>query len=108
WAYGMLIGAAVTYVVAFSWLQSQHLERTHLPEYGVIAWLAWRAVAPLVPGTATGYGVAAALRAAIGDGDELLQRIVPGRVYDPRDIAMNALGAVLGVLVLAAVHARRP
>lgn len=108
WAYGALVGAAVTYVVAFSWLQSRHLERTHLPEYGVVAWLAWRAVGPLVPGTAAGYGAAAALGAAIGYGDELLQRLVPGRVYDPRDIAMNALGAILGIIVLAAVRARRP
>jgi len=30
---------------------------------------------------------------------------VPGRVYDLRDVAMNALGAVLGVLVLAVARA---
>ena len=107
WAYGTLAGASVTYVVAFSWLRSRHLERTHLPEYGIAAWLAWRAVHPLVPGALAGYGAAALLGAAIGYCDELLQLVVPGRVYDPRDIAMNALGAMLGVVVLAAVRARR-
>lgn len=105
WAYGALATVAVAYGLTFPWLRAQHLERTHLPEYAVAAWLAWRAVAPSVPGTLWGYVAAAVLGAAIGYGDELLQKIVPGRVYDPRDIAMNALGAVLGVVVLAAIRA---
>ncbi len=108
WAYGALGVAAVGYAVAFSWLRSRHLERTHLPEYGLAAFLAWRAVAPHVSGTVAGYAAAVVLGAGIGYGDELLQRLVPGRVYDVRDIAMNALGALLGVTVLAAVRARRP
>ncbi len=106
WAYVVLAGSAIAYVIAFSWLRAQRLERTHLPEYGVAAWLAWRAVEPALPGVA-GYAAAAAIAAAIGYGDELLQAIVPGRYYDLRDVAMNALGAVLGVLVLAASHAGR-
>lgn len=103
--YLALACAAIGYTVAFSWLRAQHLERTHLPEYGVAAWLAWRAVSPLVPGGVLGYAAAATLGAAIGLGDELLQGIVPGRVYDIRDVAMNAVGAVLGVIVLAAMRA---
>lgn len=31
---------------------------------------------------------------------ELVQMLVPGRVTDPRDLASNVLGAVLGVLIL--------
>ena len=104
WAYAVLAGAAATYVVAFSWLRSAHLERTHLPEYGVAAWLSWRAVHPLVPHAIAGYAAAAALAAAIGYVDELIQWILPGRVYDLRDVVMNALGAVLGALVLAALR----
>ena len=106
WAYVLLGAAAVGYVVGFSWLRSQHLERTHLPEYGVMALLAWRALGPSVPGVVPGYVASALLAAAIGYGDELLQRIVPGRVYDLRDVAMNAAGAILGTLVLAAARAR--
>jgi hypothetical protein len=102
WAWAAVAAAAVGYAVAFSWLRAQHLERTHLPEYGVMAWLAWRALA--IPG-APGYVAAAALAAAIGWGDELLQRVVPGRVYDLRDVAMNGVGAVLGVVVIAAMRA---
>lgn len=104
WTYPTLLCAALAYAVAFSWLRAQRLERTHLPEYGVAAWLAWRAVAPLVPGRVPGYLAAAALGAAIGLGDELLQAITPHRVYDIRDVAMNALGAVLGIVVLATMR----
>ncbi|TMB49379.1 MAG: VanZ family protein [Deltaproteobacteria bacterium] len=84
---------------------AHHLERTHLPEYGIAAWLAWRAIAPLVPGPLAGYAAGAALAAAIGYGDELLQSIVPGRYYDIRDVGMNALGSVLAVIVIAATRA---
>jgi hypothetical protein len=106
WAYALLTVAGVCYVVAFSWLRAQRLERTHLPEYGIAAWLAWRAVEPLLPGRVLSYAVAAVLGALIGLGDELLQSITPGRVYDIRDVGMNALGAVLGTVVLAALQAR--
>lgn len=107
WAYAALAGAGAVYALAFSWLRAQHLERTHLPEYGIAAWLAWRALDPLLPGRFAAYAAAAGLAAAIGYGDELLQDLLPGRYYDLRDVALNALGAVLGALVLAAARARR-
>jgi VanZ family protein len=107
WAYAALAVAASVYVIAFSSLRSAHLERTHLPEYGVAAVLSWRAIHPIVPGVFAGYAAAAALAAVIGYVDELIQWVLPGRVYDLRDIGMNALGAVLGTLVLAALRAGR-
>jgi hypothetical protein len=105
WAYATLAAAAVAYAVAFAWLRAQRLERTHLPEYGIVAWLAWRALEPVVPGRVAPYAAAAVLGAAIGWGDELLQGVLPGRYYDLRDVAMNALGSTLAVVVLAAVSA---
>ena len=103
-AYAMLVGAGLGYVLAFSWLSGQHLERTHLPEYGIVAVLAWWALEGVAPGATARYLAAAALATLIGSGDELLQRIVPGRVSDLRDVAMNAVGAGLGTLVLAAIR----
>lgn len=107
WAYAALAATGVGYAIAFSWLRASHLERTHLPEYGLASLLAWRALVPIMPGSFAAYSAAAVLGAAIGYGDELLQGIVPGRHYDLRDVAMNAVGAVLGMVVLAAARARR-
>lgn len=105
WAYAALVAAAAVYAVTFASLRAARLERTHLPEYGLAGLLAWRAVAPLVPGKVAGYAAAAALGAAIGWGDELLQAITPGRHYDLRDVGLNALGVVLAMVVLAAARA---
>jgi len=91
-AYVALGAAGAGYALALSWLRAQHLERVHLPEYGIMTWLAWWALAPHVRGV-RGYAAAAAL--------------APGRYYDLRDVAANALGAVLGALVLGAIRAAR-
>jgi hypothetical protein len=105
WAYAAIAVAAVGYAVALSSLRANRLERAHLVEYGLAAWLAWRALDASAPGQPWTYAAAAAIAAAIGYGDELLQAIVPGRYYDLRDVAMNAAGALLGTLVIAALHA---
>src|SRR5207244_13445842 len=49
WAYAALTAAGLSYGLALSWLRAQHLERTHLPEYGIAAWLASRAGVPSLP-----------------------------------------------------------
>jgi hypothetical protein len=103
-AYVLLALTAAGYGGALWWLDAQHLERVHLPEYGIAAWLAWRAVAPLALAPAGAYGVAAALGTAIGWGDELLQAVIPGRVYDLRDVAANALGVVLALGLLGTLR----
>ena len=107
WAYVTLVLAAVCYTLVFTSLRAARLERTHLAEYGIAAWLAWRAVSQHVSGTLAAYAAAALIATAIGWGDELIQWMLPNRVYDLRDVAMNAAGAVLGVVVLAACRAER-
>jgi hypothetical protein len=99
WLLAALVGAG--YALALGWLRAVRLERVHLPEYGIAAWLAWRALVPSLGDRWPVYGAAWVLAAAIGWGDELVQSITPGRFYDVRDIGANALGAGLGVLALA-------
>lgn len=106
WSYAALVLVAVCYALVFTSLRAARLERTHLPQYGIAAWLAWRAVTPHVRGSLAGYVAAALIGTAIGWGDELVQAILPNRVYDLRDVALNAAGSVLGVVVLAACRAR--
>ena len=96
---------ALGYGLALGWLRAIRLERVHLPEYGLAAWLAWRALVPAFGARPLTYAAAAVLAALIGWGDELVQGLTPGRVYDVRDIAANALGATLGALLLAVWHA---
>src|SRR6185369_14154913 len=99
WLLAALVGAG--YALALGWLRAVRLERVHLPEYGIAAWLAWRALVPSLGDRWPVYGAAWLLAAAIGWGDELVQSVTPGRYYDVRDIAANALGAGLGALALA-------
>jgi hypothetical protein len=103
-AYALLALTGAGWAGALVWLRTMRLERIHVPEYGLAAWLAWRAVRPHVPGPTAAYIAAAAIAALIGWGEEEIQRFVPGRVYDPRDIVANALGAILGVLLVATLR----
>lgn len=83
------------------------LERTHLFEFGLLAVVVYEALTerrrnaggvPL-PGLA-----AICLTAVVGWLDEALQALVPGRVYDLRDVGINALAALVTVSVVAAIR----
>jgi len=107
-AYVMLGVAIVGYAGGLLWLRTQRLERIHLPEYGVVTWLGWRALVPMLGDRPLAYSVAALLATAVGWGEEILQGFVPGRFYDLRDVGANALGAVLGAVTLAALRTGGP
>lgn len=78
-------------------------ERLHFLQYGLMAVLARRAVAPRLGGWAQ-YLAAVAIAAAAGWGDELVQGLLPGRVYDLRDVAINASAALLAMAGYEALH----
>ncbi len=76
-------------------------EVAHVVEYGVLAGLLWRAVAP--GGSVRSAALwAASLSLAYALSDEFHQSFVPGRTCSIQDWLVDALGIALAVLVLAA------
>jgi VanZ family protein len=95
---GVALGIAAVYLLLFVRM-SITAERTHLLEYGVVALLAHAALRERArhrtvprPGL-----LAVAIAGTVGVVDELLQAVIPSRVFDPRDILFNLLAAVLAV-----------
>jgi hypothetical protein len=107
-AYAIAAAVALGFAFALTWLRAVRLERVHIPEYGLAALLAWQALVPTLGDRRRTYVAAAAVAALLGWGDELLQAVTPGRYYDLRDVASNALGATLGTLTLAVWRSGKP
>ena len=83
------------------------LEKVHLIEYGVLAYLVLNAATVTRRG-GPGAAVAALFIALAGAGDEALQKIIPERVFDPYDIVANWLGGALGAVAWVAASAASP
>ncbi len=81
-------------------------ERFHVLEYGVLVILVYRALAPRMK-TARIYCFIVLYTFSVGLIDELIQALLPNRVYDPRDIAINWAASLLAVCLLAAATWRR-
>lgn len=86
----------VIIILIWGWRMKFVAERIHLIEYGLLgilcAWALdgsghWPAWWPLAGGLAM----------LIGYGDEGIQWLLPNRVYDLRDVIINALAGALGV-----------
>ena len=86
-------------------------ERTHLFEYGIVAVLIYHALSErLQNGRRVRAPAALALvvTALLGWLDEGIQALLPNRVYDPFDIFVNVLSALLAIAAsLAIAWARR-
>ena len=102
---GVGLAVAAAYVWALVRIRSVE-ERTHLIEYGVVAFLVYEALrerqknggsvrAPVL--------TAFALTAALGWLDEGIQSRLPNRVYDLADVATNVLAAAMAITAVAAV-----
>jgi len=74
------------------------VERVHLLEYGLLAFLCgWAMEEDHLGRVRTAlYAVTGVL--LVGFLDEVLQGLVPGRYYDPRDLALNASSGIFGIL----------
>ncbi|HEU4431522.1 MAG TPA: VanZ family protein, partial [Myxococcota bacterium] len=88
------------YAATAWWLRANPVESVHVVEYGVLGLLALRALAHggrdalLAP-------CAALLGLTVGLVDEALQWLAPRRVWDLRDVLINALAAAGGPALIA-------
>lgn len=78
------------------------VEAFHFVEYGLVAYLfyrAWRRRPDL-----SGVLLAACAGIAVGIADEWVQWLVPGRVGEMHDVALNAVAVVCGLLFSIGMH----
>jgi hypothetical protein len=92
----VLVVAATLYAIAF-FSAALPEERIHLVEYAVLGLLALRVVRPGLPGVLDRVIAATLLAFLVGWIDEAIQGLLPSRVYDPRDVGLNFLGAALAI-----------
>lgn len=87
------------YYRVFIWLPPNIQNLLHIPVFGVLAWLWYRAFRG--EGWRPRYPAVAALLITVAYGflDEWHQSFVPGRYGSFTDIALDTAGAVLGVAV---------
>lgn len=99
---GVALGAAAAYVMVLVRMSIPE-ERTHLIEYGVVAVLVFEALTerasrgrrvPLPP------VLAVVATSVFGTLDELIQGILPNRVFALRDILFNVLASVMAVTTM--------
>ena len=106
WRFGVLaasIGGAALYarLVATGNADVDVVEHVHFVEYGLLAWLFYRAWRPLDNGLALVWTLLAGILAGIAD--ELVQWFIPARVGEAHDIFLNAVAVTCGLCFAAAV-----
>ncbi|MDD5421981.1 MAG: VanZ family protein [Candidatus Omnitrophica bacterium] len=94
-----LAAAISVYAVLLIYYTPIVVEKLHLLEYGILACLAMRYARGMRPQNKRHLFVAAAV-VIVGYCDELIQKFIPNRVYDPRDVALNILGGFLAFVIM--------
>lgn len=84
----------------------------HVTEYAILAWLVWRALRRPVPNDTRAWSWAPAfaavgIAAAYAVTDEVHQSFVGSRFASPWDVAIDAAGAALAMLVVHDLFRRR-
>ena len=102
----VLLGIAAVYLMVFVRIEIPQ-ERTHIIEYGVVAALIYQA---FLERKKQGEKVhlpavfAILATAVVGTPDELIQGIMPNRVFDVRDILFNFLAGMMSVGSIVALN----
>ena len=83
------------------------VEKIHFVEYGLLAYLVFDALKKMLPRNFL-YPVTLIAVTLIGWGDEIIQHFLPDRVYDLRDVWLNALSGLLILLSILVVEKLKP
>ena len=98
----MLSGFAFVYFYLLKYQCKFPAERLHLVEYGLLAYLLYRALR-LDFSSGKAYIIGFLIASGFGFLDELIQYFLPNRVFEARDAMTNVLAAGLGLLALRVV-----
>ena len=103
-----LAAIAALYAFFMKTLATFPVERFHLIEYGLLGYMAGKRLS--VPGRESSRGAwlaGAAVAAAAGFVDEVIQGFIPERYYDNRDVLVNMVSGVMGFWILRIVDPGR-
>lgn len=82
-------------------------ERLHLIEYGLLAYLLFRALR-MDFSRALSYAMSFLISSGYGVFDEIIQYILPNRAFEVRDIMTNLMASALGLLIVAVLTRPSP
>jgi len=97
-SYFILAGILLAYAYGMAAIQYPE-EKIHFIEYGILAYLIYRAVRLDKPDF-TAYGIAFLLCSILGWIDEGIQHILPNRYYQIEDVILNSVSGILGLLLV--------
>lgn len=106
---GIWVGIAAAYLMSLARIELAE-ERTHLIEYSLVAVLTFRALVERAEvGRRPGRPALLAflITAVVGTIDEVIQAVLPNRVFDLRDITFNVLAGVMAVASSSAIDRSR-
>jgi len=94
----LLAGLVVIYGCLLKYQCRFPAERLHLMEYGLLAYLSYSALRLHVP-RMPAYVLGFLISSAFGFLDEVIQYVLPNRVFEYRDVMTNVIASGLGLLV---------
>lgn len=103
WRWPALLWLGGTAAVLVAWtahLWARPEEAVHFLEYGALGVFAWLALRHHLEDAGV-HLAATALVSLVGLGDEILQWVVPSRIWDLRDVVLNACAGALVQVALA-------
>lgn len=97
--YILILSFAYAFSLKYTVVQPE--EKIHFIEYGVLAFFIYKALRVDINNKIFAVLLGSIIIFFAGWGDELIQKALPDRVYDIRDVYLNLLS---GVLMIAAVY----